>query len=148
MIAHVSAASLLILAAAGAAHAASPIQPGLWDVTTKIDTLSMPGAPPAMAQAMRQPRTVRTCITPEQAAQGPRSIQQADKTCKVGRYDMAGGKYVAEFVCRRPTGTMTTRSVGTYTPSSFTSKSQMSGSGQMTMAMSMTVAGKRVGACK
>ena len=148
MIARISAASLLLLASAGAAHAASPIQPGQWEMTTKIDTLAMPGAPPAMAQAMRQPRTVRTCITPAQAAQGPRGIQQADKTCKIGRYDVAGGKYVADVVCTRPTGTMTTHTAGTYTPTSFVSKSQMKSTGQMQMAMTMTVTGKRLGACK
>ncbi|MDO6416492.1 DUF3617 domain-containing protein [Sphingomonas sp. BIUV-7] len=139
-------ASLLLVASA--APAASPIQPGLWEMTTKIDTISMPGAPPAMAAAMRRPKTIRTCITAEQAAQGPRGIQQADKSCKIGRYDWAGGKYVAEIVCSRPTGTMTTRSTGTYTPTSFNSKSQMSSTGQMKMAMTMTASGRRVGLCK
>jgi hypothetical protein len=148
MDARIPGALLLSLAAAGAAHAASPIQPGLWEMTTGIDTIDMPSAPPAMAQAMRQPRTARICITPEQAAQGPKSIQQADKSCKVARYDMAGGKYVADVVCRRPTVTMTTHTAGTYSPTTLAAKSQMSSTGQMKMAMTMTVAGRRVGACK
>ncbi len=145
----IGAPAAFAVLAAGAAQAGTPIQPGLWEMVSKVETVSIPNAPPAVLQTMRgRPTTMRTCITPEQAAQGPKAIQQTDKSCTVGRYDMSGGRYLAEVVCKRPTGTMTARSVGAYTPTSFTAKSRMSGTGRMTMAMTTTVSGKRVGPCK
>lgn len=134
--------------AAGAAQA-GPIQPGLWEITSRVETISIPNAPPAVAQAMRgRPTSIRSCVTPDQAQQGPREMMKGDKSCTVTRYRMVGGAFDSEITCKRPTGTMTASSSGRYTPTSFTARSQTKATGQMAMAMTATLSGKRVGPCK
>jgi hypothetical protein len=142
------ALAIVALLTAGAAQA-GPIQPGLWEITSKVETINMPSAPPAVAQAMRgRPTTVRNCVTPEQAAQGPREMMKADKSCSFTRYNLTGGVFDSEVVCKRPTGTMTASSTGRYTPTSFAARSRMNGTGKMAMTMTASMTGKRIGPCK
>jgi hypothetical protein len=144
----IRALAIPALLIAGAAQA-GPIQPGLWEITSKVETVTIPNAPPAVAQAMRgRPTTSRNCVTPEQAAQGPREMMKADKSCTFTRYNLTGGVFDSEVVYKRPTGTMTARSTGRYTPTAFTARSQMNGTGRMAMTMTATMSGKLVGACK
>lgn len=58
--------------AAGPAAGAASMQPGQWEMVTRIASIEMPGATPEQQAQIQQqqppPQTERTCITPEEAA--------------------------------------------------------------------------------
>ena len=124
------------------------IQPGEWQITVTVTAIDMPGAPAGVAQSLRgQPRTITNCITAEQAARGPQEMIKAAPNCTISNYSMAGGKFSAEMRCNQAGGTMTARTAGTFTPTSFTTTSNATMSGRMAMRMTSTSTGRRVGAC-
>ena len=53
----------------GTAMAAETIRPGQWEMVHNITDVSIPGAPPGMAEMMKsKPTTIRHCVTPEESA--------------------------------------------------------------------------------
>lgn len=137
---------LLLLAASGSL----PIQPGKWQTTVTILDVQMEGGPPGVAAGMRgQPPQVATaCVTPQQAANGPRSVMEASKgKCQYTSFNASGGRLTGVMACTFGSGGMTVTSNGTYTATSL----DISGTSVMTGRMRMTTrthtVARRIGAC-
>lgn len=139
---------LLPLIMLAAASPGSPIQPGKWENRMELVDVTMPGAPPEIAAAMkRRPTIVTTCVTPKLAALGPQSAMNVDKKCRFLRYSVRGGRFESELLCTQPGGTMRVTSQGSYTPTSYavTGTSVMTGRSRMTMTS--RTSGRRLGPC-
>lgn len=129
--------------------AEAQVAPGQWEIAMTIKSIEMPGAPAGVAAMMAgKTRTIKQCITPEQAARGPQEMLKTSKTCAFTRYSMAGGKLSSEMVCKQNGMTMTATSTGNYTPTSFNAVGRSVSTGQMPMTVTSTAAGRRVGDCK
>lgn len=147
---HASLIFASVLIAGSAAHA--QVQPGQWETVVTVKSVDMPGAPPQVAQMMRQrmggaPTRSRYCITPEQAAKGPQEMLKQNSSCKFSKYAVTGGVIATEMTCTQGGGTMTARANGSYTPNSFSVTSSAVMSGQMSMRIATTSTGKRLGPC-
>ena len=124
------------------AAAFAQIQPGMWETSSTTKMAQMPDLPPAIAERLMKGRTVtvRHCVTPEDAAKGPRQLLTEQKSCAIDHYDMKGGRFDAKMTCSG----MTITSTGSYTPASMTGDSQVSGNG---VNMSAHVESRRTGSC-
>lgn len=137
--------TLSLLLAAGPA---AVISPGKWTTTVEIVDVQMAGAPPGIAAAMKNhPTTVTACITPQQAAQGPRAALPADSGCRFTQYSAEGGRIASAMTCTRPNGTLNVVSRGSYTPISYTVTGNATMTGRTGMTMTTRTSGKRVGGC-
>ena len=124
------------------------ITPGKWTTIVTIDDVKLADGPPAVAAMMRgRPITTTYCVTPEQARQGIRGALKPETGCAFTQFAVVGNRISTRMECRRPTGTMTSISSGTYTPTAFAMTSAMTGTGRMTMNMKSHAVGKRVGGC-
>ena len=123
-----------------------PIQPGMWEITARMT--SMTGMPANMAGIMGRPQTIRNCVTPEQAKQGVQSVLKAESKgkCSYTKFNAAAGRFSHEMTCTGNGGLVMTAS-GTYTPSSYNSSSRMVMQGGK-MVITGTASGRRVGPCK
>lgn len=138
-----SIAALPLLAFLPAAFAAAAeMQPGLWEITMKVDMAGMP-------QGAMQPQVMRHCYTKKDLEDGKRTIPQSDdKNCQLKDYKLQGNTATWTMECKgenamTATGTMTMGS----TSYSGTMKSKMKHNGE-TMEMNQSWSGKRVGDCK
>ena len=134
-----------MLAASGAG--AQAVQPGEWTMTTRI--LSMEGTrmPPAMAAAMKEPKTNQVCVTPEKAAQGFRASMQNATDCQSKSMTISGGVLDAEGICKEGGGTRTMHFHGPYSPTAYNLNVQVSKTGPRPTTMTMTMVAKRTGPC-
>jgi len=141
------AASLIIIPIA--AHA--QVKPGQWETTVKVLKMEMPDAPPQFAEMMKRSmgggRKISHCITPVQAAQGPREMIKENKSCQVKNFAMAGGHYTAEMSCSQNGATTIVKSSGSYSPTSYSATSTMTMSGRMQMKTTSETSGRWVGPC-
>lgn len=138
------------LAAAGIAAfaGAQAIKPGMWQTTSTVTSVDMPGAPPQVAAMMKgHPTTIKHCVTPEEAAKDPRALMRTNTSCKVQAFSMTGGKLNSTMVCRQAGGTLTVNTVGTYTPIGYTATAHMVMTGAGAMTMTANVSSKLIGAC-
>lgn len=132
---------------AGTASAAPMLQPGQWQTTSRIVSAEMPGAPPAMIDAMkRRTMTHSYCLSARDAEANPRALfEKTDGKCRYTKFSMSGGKMSMAMTC----GNATMTSAGTYTASSYQARGTMVNPGPRgTMRMVSNVSGKRVGPCK
>ena len=137
---------VLLISAPAISHA--QIQPGQWEAVVTIHSIDMPGAPP-QAAAMMKGKTTRHsyCITAEEAKRGPQEMLKQQPSCRFGKYVMAQGTIATEMTCRQNGETMAVRASGSYTPTSFNVTSSAMMTGRMSMRMTSTSTGKRIGAC-
>lgn len=129
------------------AFAAPPVQPGLWQMSSRVLSAEMPGAPPAMVEAMkRRPQNHSYCLSAKEAEANPRSLfENSDSKCRYTKFQMSGGTLAMDMVC--PGTTMT--STGRYTPTSYAVRGTMvMKTPQGVMRMTSDSVGKRVGDCK
>ncbi|WP_156254586.1 DUF3617 domain-containing protein [Sandarakinorhabdus oryzae] len=138
---------LLLVGMASAASAESPVTPGKWQTTTIIESMAMPGMPPEMAQRTRaRPMSATYCITPEQAAAGPRDvIGKSNGACRYRSFSAAAGRISGVMECK--TGAPTPQIIaisGTYSPVAYDIRSKMSGGA---MQSTSRTTGKRLGPC-
>jgi hypothetical protein len=138
---------LLSAALASAPALAVPlVSPGQWTSTMTVDNMAMPGVPAGALDAMKgRPITSSYCLTPQEAEADPKKILAADKSCKVDRFAMTGGKIDSAMTCQTPQGPATITMTGSYTAESYSMASTMK-AGPMTMAS--RVIAKRLGPCK
>lgn len=119
----------------------SPMQPGLWEITSEMD---MPGMPMKLP-----PQTVQHCYTAADLAQGQNSVPQSgDSNCKMTDYKVSGNTATWTMECTGPTamhgtGTMTS----TATSYSGSMHSVMQGPGGNT-EMTTHWQAKRIGECR
>lgn len=145
---------------AAAAEDGPTPQAGQYRTTMELIELSIPDAPPEMAQAMQQgfgegAQEAKTyCVTPEQAAQATSREEMlknlADSNCTVDRFDQSGGRIDAALTCSGDgmmsgevllAGTMS--ETGSDMEMSF--KMQIPQAGEATMRMRMV--SERIGDC-
>lgn len=141
-------ATLLIIPVAAQAQ----VKPGQWETTVKVLKMDIPDAPPQVAEMMKRSmgggaRTYSHCITPEQAAQGPREMIKENKSCQVKNFSMAGGHYSAEMSCSQNGEATMVKSSGSYSPTSYSATSTMTVSGRMRMTATNQVSGRWIGPC-
>lgn len=140
--------TISVLAMPAALWAASPILPGLWETTITIDSVDMPNAPPGIAKMMQGHKSVvKHCATADEVAQGPQEMLKSSADCHFNRYTMTGGHFSSEMVCTQHGSTVTAKSDGHFTPTSFDATGSTEMSGAHGMRMTTTVSGRRVGDC-
>lgn len=132
----------LVLIGAAAAIAQSPVRPGRWEVTMQME---MAGSPVQMP-----PMKTTQCVTPEDAKDPTRSLpngpagrgnQRSD--CKMADYKMSGNTATWKMVCTSPQA-MTSTAEMTFTDDSYNGTMKMD---SPQGAMTMKIAGKRLGDC-
>jgi hypothetical protein len=135
------------------------IKPGLWETSTQMSGMKMEGAAAgvpagAMNNAQMPKTTVRTCVTPEQAAnpKGTMLAAQKDRNCDVKTMDWTAGHMKVVMICtgKDGSGTANINMRGTFNDTSYAMDGDMAMSGPEGMKMSMKThtTGKYVGACK
>ncbi len=132
----------LLLMTSIPALAAPNMQPGMWEITTRMEMAGMEGMP-AMP-----PQTVRQCIRPADVQNGSATVPRADTQCTVNDYRMQGNTASWRMECKGA-NPMSGNGTVTYGGTSYSGKTQftMSDQGQV-MTMNQTFNGKRVGDCK
>jgi hypothetical protein len=109
--------------------------------------MSIPNMPPEMAKRMMgKPMSATICITPKDAAAGPRDvIGKSNGACRYRSFAAAAGRISAVMECK--TGTPTPQVItisGTYGPTAYDIRSKMTGGA---MQSSSHTVGKRLGPC-
>ena len=140
---------------AGVMNSDSMVQPGLWKSKTIVQEMNMPGIPQQylarMKQSMAEHRNESSshCIKPEDVKKPKEDFFGADKSCKYDHFTMGGGKIDMAMVCHQEETTTNMKVNGTYTPTSYSIDTSMTGSGgeQNGMSMKMHVDAERVGEC-
>lgn len=133
------------------------LQAGQWEFTTKMTDIEIPGAPPAMAEQMKQAmasqaQTQSRCITPAEAANMGGNLANPSGSaqgCTFSKQTFAGGTIDVAGTCQAPTGgTVATTLTGTYTAQALDARisANVTG-GPQQMRMTGTMTGRRTGDC-
>jgi hypothetical protein len=125
---------------ASAPAAPAEMQPGLWEISSRVETPGMPRMPP---------QVYRHCYTSKELEDTQRTVPQgADKNCQVRDYKREGSTATWNIECKGETP-MTGSGTMTFAPQSYTGsmKSRMKQAGK-TIEMNQSWSGKRVGNCK
>ncbi len=152
----------LLFACSGSSTA---LQPGQWEMTTRMTNIEVPGVPPAQAEAMRsamanQAQTQSRCITAEEAANPARGMVNPTGEaagCTFTDQTFAGGVIKVSGSCPAPGGQGTVRTSldGSYTPTTMEARISaevQAGPGAppgvpQTVRMSGTMTSRRTGDC-
>jgi len=153
----------LALLAACSGGGSDQIQPGMWETTTRMTEVEVPGMPPAVAEQMKaqmanQTQTQSQCITAEQAANpaGNMLSQGSDaQGCNFSDSTFAGGRINVRGTCPGPNGqgSATMSWEGTYTATEMTGRitAEVQGpagtAGPQQIRMSGTLSSRRTGDC-
>ncbi|GLT01510.1 hypothetical protein GCM10007897_29040 [Sphingobium jiangsuense] len=137
--------------------------PGEWETTQEVVDVKLEGAPEGMPagamDAMKgRKTTVKTCITPEQAANPSADFltAQKDSNCTYSGFEMAGGAIKGAVSCLSPDGKGKADIAidGSYGADSYQMTMEMQAAGMggpqtsaMTMHLKMRTSGKRIGEC-
>ena len=133
----------------------SMVQPGLWESKVTVQEMNMPGMPAEYADKMKQSMAERRnqsskhCITPADVKKPKEDFFGADKSCKYDHFTMGGGEIDVAMVCHQEDSTQNMNISGSYTPTSYSIDTSMTGSGgsEQGMSMKMHVDASRVGEC-
>ncbi|HEY8433000.1 MAG TPA: DUF3617 domain-containing protein [Sphingomicrobium sp.] len=131
------------------------VEPGLWESKVTVQEMNIPGMPAQYADKMKQSMAEhrndasRHCIKPEDVKKPKEDFFGADKSCKYDHFTMGGGKIDIAMVCHQEDTTQNMNVSGSYTPTSYSIDTSMTGSGggQNGMTMKMHVDANRVGEC-
>jgi hypothetical protein len=140
---------------AGVMNSDSMVQPGEWESKASVLEMNMPGIPAQYAARMKQSiaehrnEASRHCIKPEDVKKPKEDFFGADKSCRYDHFTMGGGKIDVAMVCHQEQTTEKMNVSGSYTPTSYSIDTAMTGSGgeQNGMSMKMHVDAQRVGEC-
>jgi hypothetical protein len=145
-----------IVVAAACSGQPSTLQPGNWEMTTKITSVELPGVAGPAAQQMQRAMANRTdtqtvCITPQQAANpmGGMMSGQGQEGCQISDQTFAGGVMRASATCPGPGGGQMRMSwEGTYTATTMQAnlRTETTG-GPQNMRMAATMNSRRTGDC-
>ena len=131
------------------------VEPGLWESKVTVQEMNIPGMPAQYADKMKQSMAEhrndasRHCIKPEDVKKPKEDFFGADKSCKYDHFTMGSGKIDIAMVCRHEDSAQNMNVSGSYTPTSYSIDTSMTGSGgdQNGMTMKMHVDANRVGEC-
>ncbi|WP_164156029.1 DUF3617 domain-containing protein [Sandarakinorhabdus rubra] len=139
---------MLVAGVSGTVHAAeSPVTPGKWQTTTMVQSMTIPNMPPEMARRMMgKPINTTICITPKDAAAGPRDvIAKSNGACRYRSFSAAAGRISAVMECKAGTPTPQVIAIaGSYGPTAYDIRSKMSGGAVQSVSRTL---GKRLGPC-
>lgn len=132
----------LLLLFSISANAAPDMQPGMWEITTRMEMAGMEGMP-AMP-----PQTIRQCVRPADIRSGTATVPKGDPQCEVKGYKVQGNTADWQMECKGANA-MSGNGTVTYSGTSYRGKTKftMKEEGQ-SMTMNQTFTGKRVGDCK
>lgn len=113
--------------------AADKMKPGLWEMTTKSDTMkAMPKIPPEQLEKMKQmgikmpdmqngSMVHKVCFTKEMVDQDKPPASSREQHCQNKSFNRSGNTYTAEMVCEGPDMKGTGTVKGSMTPESLNS---------------------------
>jgi len=132
-------------------------RPGKWEMTSTVEQIEMPGAPPQAQAYIRENmaraanRSVEYCLTPEEAKRPGGKFFTGNESpgCTFEHFDIGGGKLDAAMRCEREGRNMTMEINGTYAPDSYTTHVAMKTEGgrQSGMVMKLRNEARRIGDC-
>ena len=127
------------------------MEPGLWEITTTVASIDIPSMPGGATRPLPPPTTVRTCLTPEQAARPNADFLAGTGEsggCTYESSSMSGGRIEATVQCTSEGVQMRSAMNGQFTPDSYELTQRVTTSAQgMNMEMESRTAGRRVGDC-
>ena len=126
------------------------IKPGKWENRSEILEFHMEGVPAAALAAMKQePFVTTSCISAEDAANGPDLKKAMGDRCSFTKYDVAGGRIATEVTCKMPTGQLVAHGEGSYSAEAYSSEGEgsMEMAGGRTMSLKSRNSGKWLGEC-
>jgi len=141
---------------AGAAPAGgastTQLQPGQWEMTIEIVSMSAPNMPPGMAPSRMPPRTASICITPEQAANPNAGVLSGNSNqpgCNTENYSVAGGRIQGTVTCDIQGARTRNVMNGQFTPTSYDMTMQAEAVvGGMTTNSETRITARRTGDCR
>jgi hypothetical protein len=126
------------------------LQPGLWESTVEIVSMTMPNMPQGMTMPKQAAVSTRTCMTAEQlGAPGPSFFSgNKDANCTSQNFSMSGGRLQGTLQCEVAGTTQRMTMDGHFTPTSYevTQHIEMTVSGVAT-EQEVRVTSHRVGDC-
>lgn len=131
------------------------IAPGLWETSSRVLDVRAPGLPLELRQkALARGRSVRGCITPEQAQRPSANFltAQPGADCAYQDFRMEGGQMGGTTICRGGDlpGEVITEVTGQYSPESYAARIQTITRGMPAGAdvqVTAEVRGRRIGPC-
>jgi len=131
------------------------IEPGLWERSTEVMSISAAGMPVEAARRRTGPRdSARNCITPEQAARPNATFlaTRENSNCSYRDFVMEGGRMSGTMTCsgRDGRGEIRTFMQGEYRPQGYDVRMRMvapMANGEE-MTTEVRVRGRRVGECE
>lgn len=131
------------------------MQPGEWVTEARLDSLDIPGMPPAAAEQMKammakQVSGHKYCLTKEEAENPAEDFFSGQKSnCRYDNFEMAGGKVTGTMRCGQGGANQTIMFDGSYTPTEYqmTMNSTVDNGPRGMMKMAMSMNSKRVGDC-
>ena len=132
------------------------LKPGQWQNMVQVLDMDIQGEgmTPAISARMKQamasrpPETVKSCLTPEDAAKGPAALMAGKMHCNFTKSEIAGGHSSTAMTCDLPTGRLSSTGEGVYTPTSYSVESHGSlTGGKMSMTMHTRTSGEWLGQC-
>ena len=140
--------------ASGSGSANVALQPGQYETTVEVTRMSvanMPNMPAGMTPPTPPPTTVRSCLTPEQAAQPNANFLSGSGDsggCEYSNFSMDGGRMRGTVECSSEGSTMRSTFDGRIGGDGYqmTSQAQVTASG-MTMEMDTRTTARRIGDC-
>jgi len=133
--------------------AAVGLKPGKWEHKVELLDIQSKGMPKQFLDGMRSAisTTTTSCLTPDQAAQGPRRLLQRANLekmhCRFDKAEMAGGTISSVMTCDMPGGTMTVHSTGTYSATEYAVDGEMTQTGRMDLSEKTRTTGRWIGEC-
>jgi hypothetical protein len=135
----------------GGETASVSLQPGQWETTVQVTRMDVPNMPQGVTPQTPPPTTIRSCITPEQAARPNADfLTGSGETggCSYENFSMAGGRIQGTVSCNSQGTTMRSTFDGQFTPSSYEMNTQVeTNAGGMAMNMATRTTARRVGDC-
>ena len=130
------------------------MRPGLWEVRSAVVAVSEPGLPLEIAERMKGPRrTVRRCITPQEAARPDAGLIAARRAGRCGgeSFERRSGRIAGSAVCSDERGAATRlRMSGDYRAEAYRVRIEAETPGiapGRTMTLVTEQSGRRVGDC-
>jgi hypothetical protein len=127
------------------------LQPGQYETTVEVTRMSVANMPGGMTPPTPPPTTVRSCLTPEQAARPNANFLSGSGDsggCEYSNFSMDGGRMRGTVQCDSEGSTMRSTFDGRFSGDGYqmTSQAQVTASG-MTMEMDTRTTARRIGDC-
>ena len=135
----------------GVGGGSTTFQPGQWEMTTQLLSMSVPNMPQGAQMPLPPPQTVRHCMTEQEAASPGADLvagSQENSGCQSENMSFANGQIQGTVQCSRDGANMQMTLSGQYTPTTMEMNQQIrTQQGGMNMEMEARTTGRRIGDC-